>query len=181
MDKLKLIDKLREKTNISYEEAKAALENNNWDILDAILYLEEAGKVEKPSVNIFYTNETRNSSEIQTITQGNEYNYKNSNGFQGVFDAICKFIDTCNNIFLQIKKDNQIVLRIPLTVAAILIIFMFWIVIPTALISLFMDIEFYIHSNNVNINMIEVNKVLSKASEYARNIKEKIIRVIKHD
>ena len=96
-----------------------------------------------------------------------------------VFDAICKFIDTCNNIFLQIKKDNQIVLRIPLTVAAILIIFMFWIVIPTALISLFMDIEFYIHSNNVNINMIEVNKVLSKASEYARNIKEKIIRVIK--
>ena len=43
-----------------------------------------------------------------------------------------------------------------------------------------MDIV-YIHSNNVNINMIEVNKVLSKASEYARNIKEKIIRVIKHD
>ena len=54
MDKLKLIDKLREKTNISYEEAKAALENNNWDILDAILYLEESGKVEKPSVNILY-------------------------------------------------------------------------------------------------------------------------------
>ena len=50
---------------------------------------------------------------------------------------------------------------------------MFWIVIPTVFISLFMDIEFYIHSNNVNINMIEVNKVLSKASEYARNIKEK--------
>ncbi|MGM9974626.1 MAG: ubiquitin, partial [Clostridiaceae bacterium] len=40
MDKINLVDKLRTKANISYEEAKVALENNNWDILDAMVYLE---------------------------------------------------------------------------------------------------------------------------------------------
>ena len=100
MEKIKLIDKLREKANISYEEAKTVLENNNWDILDALLYLEESGMVEKPSVSIFYTNESRYSGEIQVIRKNEENKYKTDNGFQGVFEAICKFIDTCNNIFL---------------------------------------------------------------------------------
>ena len=30
MEKLELVDKLKDKTNISYEEAKMALENSNW-------------------------------------------------------------------------------------------------------------------------------------------------------
>ena len=61
MDKLKLVDRLREKANISYEEAKIALENSNWDILEAMLYLEKHGKVNSPSVSIFYSNEYRES------------------------------------------------------------------------------------------------------------------------
>ena len=45
VDKLKLVEKLREKTGITYEDAKRVLEINNWDILDAILDLEKQGKV----------------------------------------------------------------------------------------------------------------------------------------
>ena len=56
MDKLKLVDRLREKANISYEEAKIALENSNWDILEAMLYLEDIGMIKKPAVSVFYSN-----------------------------------------------------------------------------------------------------------------------------
>ena len=45
MEDIKLIEKLRDKANISYEEAKEVLEKNNWDILDAIIYLEKKGKI----------------------------------------------------------------------------------------------------------------------------------------
>lgn len=45
MEDHKLIDKLKNETNISYEEAKIAIEKSNWDILDAFVYLEENGKV----------------------------------------------------------------------------------------------------------------------------------------
>ena len=57
VDKLKMVERLISKTNISYEEAKEALENNNWDILDATIYLENCGRVNKPKIDIFYTNE----------------------------------------------------------------------------------------------------------------------------
>lgn len=61
MEKLKLVDKLKNKANISYEEAKDALEKSNWDMLEAMLYLEAHGKVQKPSLSIFYTNESKES------------------------------------------------------------------------------------------------------------------------
>ena len=38
MTNLEMVETLREKANVSYEEAKAALEASNWDLLDAILH-----------------------------------------------------------------------------------------------------------------------------------------------
>ena len=72
MDKLNLVEKLREKTGITYEDAKRVLEINNWDILEAILDLEKQGKVKKPSVSIFYTNEYNESYE----EEGTEFNFE---------------------------------------------------------------------------------------------------------
>ena len=51
MDRLNLVEKLRTKTGITYEDAKMVLEINNWDILDAILDLERQGKIKGPSVS----------------------------------------------------------------------------------------------------------------------------------
>ena len=34
MDNFEKVEKLREHANVTYEEAKEALENSNWDILD---------------------------------------------------------------------------------------------------------------------------------------------------
>lgn len=45
MDHYEMVEKLRQKANVSYEEAKAALESTNWDILDALVLLENEGKV----------------------------------------------------------------------------------------------------------------------------------------
>lgn len=179
MEKLKLVDKLREKTNISYEEAKIVLENNNWNILDALLYLEESGRVKKPSVSIFYTNEAKYSEVSKEIRNNEENKYKNNKSFQGVFESICKFIDTCNNIFIEIKKKDKVFLKIPLTVVAILSFFMFWIIIPLIVVGLFFDIEFYVYSNRVNAG--KVNKVLSEISENVKVIKEKFKKVGKND
>ena len=107
-----LVEKLREKTGITYEEAKCVLEINNWDILDSILYLEEQGKVKRPSVSIFYTNEYNENYEdedqqfnFQEVKKDN--NYKSNNNFEGIFEAICKVIDTCNNIFIEIMGKNN--------------------------------------------------------------------------
>jgi hypothetical protein len=51
---LEQVEKLREKANISYEEAKAALEKTNGDILEAIINLEKEQRIEAPQDGGFY-------------------------------------------------------------------------------------------------------------------------------
>ncbi len=43
MENIEKVEKLRERANVTYEEAKLALEENNWDILDAMVSLEKQG------------------------------------------------------------------------------------------------------------------------------------------
>ncbi|WP_026887361.1 hypothetical protein [Clostridium beijerinckii] len=183
MEDYKLVEKLKNEANISYEEAKSALEKSNWDILDAFVYLEDMGKVQKPSVNIFYTNEYKENHKNGVITnnkdQGNNYNNsKKDNRFEGVFVKVCKIIDICNNIFFEIKKENKIFLRIPVTVIIVLLIFAFWAVIPLYIVGLFFDFEFSISGNRAEIN--KINHVLKEISENIKKIKGKLKRGFKN-
>ena len=40
MEQLEKVEKLRQRANVSYEEAKEALEASDWDLLDAMVYLD---------------------------------------------------------------------------------------------------------------------------------------------
>lgn len=183
MENLKLVDKLKNKTNITYEEAKTVLEKSNWDILDAILYLEDQGKVPKPSASIFYTNEPKDSYKyievINNKDQKNNYdNRKNSNTFEGIFEVVCKVIDTCNNIFFEIKRENIGFLKIPSTVMILLLIFAFWIVIPLAIVGLFFDMEFSLSGNNVEIN--KINNIFKMISVNVKKLKSELKKGFKN-
>ncbi|MGC5814129.1 ubiquitin [Clostridium perfringens] len=176
MEKLKLVDKLKNKANISYEEAKDALEKSNWDMLEAMLYLEVHGKVEKPSLSIFYTNESKksyneNGEEVNLKEDTNENNFENKNGFEGVFEAICKAIDTCNNIFIEIIRNSRVILKIPFTVLIVLLFFAFWIVIPLMIIGLFFNMEFLVSSKKIYVD--KINKVFKETSKVVKDVKGK--------
>ena len=176
MEKLKLVDKLKNKANISYEEAKDALEKSNWDMLEAMLYLEAHGKVQKPSLSIFYTNESKESynedgEEVNLKKDTNENNFKNKNGFEGVFEAICKAIDTCNNIFIEIIRNSRVILKNPFTVLIVLLFFAFWIVIPLMIIGLFFNMEFLVSSKKIDVD--KINKVFKETSKVVKDVKGK--------
>jgi hypothetical protein len=176
MEKLKLVDKLKNKANISYEEAKDALEKSNWDMLEAMLYLEAHGKVQKPSISIFYTNESKesyneNGEEVNLKKDTNENNFENKNSFEGVFEAICKAIDTCNNIFIEIIRNSRVILKIPFTVLIVLLFFAFWIVIPLMIIGLFFNMEFLVSSKKIDVD--KINKVFKETSKVVKDVKGK--------
>ena len=176
MEKLKLVDKLKNKANISYEEAKDVLEKSNWDMLEAMLYLEAHGKVQKPSISIFYTNESKesyneNGEEVNLKKDTNENNFENKNSFEGVFEAICKAIDTCNNIFIEIIRNSRVILKIPFTVLIVLLFFAFWIVIPLMIIGLFFNMEFLVSSKKIDVD--KINKVFKETSKVVKDVKDK--------
>lgn len=55
MEQLEKVEKLRQRANVTYEEAKQALEACNWDLLDAMVYLEKQGKVKEPNQSTYST------------------------------------------------------------------------------------------------------------------------------
>ncbi|MCF0148758.1 MAG: ubiquitin [Clostridium sp.] len=183
MENPKLVEKLKDKANISYEEAKEALEANNWDMLDAMIYLEEKGKIKRPSISTFYTNESRDtySNDYNVVVYDKKeerWSSRRANGFEGIFEALCRIIDTCNNIFFEISKEGRMFLKIPITVLVLLLIFTFWIVIPLIIVGLFFDIEFSVSSKRVNTE--KVNKVFAEISLFVKKIKEEIKKGFNH-
>ncbi len=178
MENLKAVEKLKNKTNISYEEARIALEEANWDILDAMIYLEKKGEIKKPSVSIYFTNENkkiheenyRDSHEKAIVSYKGYKGYKKEGSSGGFFTLVCEAIDKCNNIFLEIKRDHLVMLKLPLTVMILLIIFAFWILIPLTIIALLFDIEFSLVGKNIDNS--KVNYVFKVISTHVKEIKE---------
>lgn len=179
MEKSKLVDKLMENTGISYEEAKEALEANGWDILEAMLYLEQRGRIKKPAQGIFYTNDYQEDyygDRQANITKVEEKrnSSRGKNDFNGFFEAACRVIDVCNNIFLAIKRNDRVFLKLPLTVLIVLLLFGFWIILPLMIIGLFFDIEYFATSKGIYEDKIEeANKVFRRSAEIVQDIKNK--------
>ena len=184
MEDLNLIEKLKHKAHVSYEDAKDALENSEWDILDAIIYLERQGKTKEPSTSVFYTSENSgdysdNYKLISIDKREEKYKSNNKNDFQGIFEAICKAIDTCNNIFLEISKEGKMFLKIPITVLIVLLIFTFGVVIPLFTFSLFFGIDFSVSGKTIHKD--KINKGLKEISLGIKKLKNEIKRRGKHD
>lgn len=182
MDKFKLVEKLKDKANVSYEEAKDALESSNWDILDAMLYLEEHGNVEKQSIREIYTNEYNKSySNEEDLNKDKEKKYSNNSkdniDFQGIFEFICRAIDTSNNIFLEIKRRGVVLLKFPLTVIILLLFFTFWVTIPIMITGLFFEVEFFLATKRVDEEKVDkINKVFAELSKGAKDILRKFTK-----
>jgi len=62
MERAEMIEKIVEKTGVSYEEAKETLERCGYDLLDAILILEREGKVQEKKT-AYYTSGTDGAAE----------------------------------------------------------------------------------------------------------------------
>ena len=68
------MDKLREKANISYDEAKKILEETNGDILEAIIKLEQQNRISSPAGGGYYNSRQK----VEEAPEQN--NTRNNNG-----------------------------------------------------------------------------------------------------
>jgi len=168
MDQFEKVEKLREKANVSYEEAKEALESNEWDMLDAMVYLEKLGKVNGPKTTSYTTNGEDNSD-----TQNSTSYSSNDTSFGeiiGNFFRWCgKVIKKGNENSFQIERSNEKPVCIPVTVFILFVLFIFWVTIPLLVIGLFFGFKYSFKGPDVDRK--PVNDFMDKASETAENIK----------
>ncbi|MBE5832258.1 MAG: UBA/TS-N domain protein [Butyrivibrio sp.] len=175
MENFEKVEKLREKTGVSYEDAKKVLEQNNYDMLDAIIELERQGKVAEPKSGTYTTGASQEMENVKKyeLAQSQYENDCKKNSFR---EGIRKMIDFIRMMFHKsleinfcINKDGQRIASVPMLVIILLLLGFFWITLPLLVIGLFFGITY--NFTGVDKVVLDVNDVCDKASQTAENIK----------
>lgn len=167
MEHLEMVEKLKEKTGVSYEDAKAALTACEWDMLDAIVYLEKLDKIKEPAAT--YSTKYEQTKHFEQATQAHSQKSTFSDVLNRFFSWCGAMIKKGNENFFTIEKEGRQIVTMPVTILVIIIVFAFWVVVPLLVVGLFLGFK-YSFSGPV-ANGIDLNNVMDKASEAAENIK----------
>lgn len=166
MTNFEMVETLREKANISYEEAKAALERSNWDLLDAMLLLEKEGKVNAGAGS--YT--TRPAEEKARKKSGRD------SGGQGAFQwlgrTFCKLLRIGNENYFVVSRAGRELFSLPVTVFVVLMLLGFWFLVAALVIGLFCGLRYAFRGPNLGRDSI--NNAINRAADMAENVREEL-------
>lgn len=118
MDRYEMAVKLSEKMNVGVEEAKAALEQTDWDLLEAAVLLEKTGRAA-----------SQKKAEEREMDKAQRANDSKGNVLETIGNAITNLVAKGNRNYLEVLKDGTVTTRFSLTVAAIFTLILPWLTV----------------------------------------------------
>ena len=166
MDEFDKVEKLRQRANVSYEEARDALRACNGDLLDAMVYLEKLGHVKAPEKSTVSTSseekehyENVPEAVVRSQNTASDPSFGQQLGIL-IKTALRKSIDN----FIVVSHKGEEKFRLPILVAIILL-FMFNVITLTAVIvSLFFDVNYRFEGKD---DLSKMNNVINQAGTRA--------------
>lgn len=157
MEQVEMIEKLREKADVTYDEAKVILEGTNWNLLDALVALEKEGKL-KEAQHMSYTTKQENTNNYYDTTPP---------AGETVGEVFKKVINWCGKMILK-GMDNKFLIQskrgrhfeIPVTLLVIFMIPAFWLIIAGLIIAFFTGCKFRFTGPDLGTD--KVNNVMDK-------------------
>lgn len=165
--------KLSQRTGVSLEDAKAALNACEFDMLDAVVYLEKLGKTSAP-YSSSYTTTMNVAADAGTEYDDNEIKVKKvtfGDLLAKFFKWVGKVIKIGNENFLDVTRNGEEIIKMPITVCVLLLLLAFWVCIPLLIVGLFFSFR-YSFSGPVFKTDDVFNKAMNKASDVTDNIKK---------
>jgi len=177
MTELEKVEKLREKANVTFAEAKQALDNSSGDILDALIYLENQGKVTVPAGGGFFSGaDSTVQTELPSSPAGSGDKSDGGSGEEFAdlmkkFGAFClKMFNKGINNHLEATKGDQHLFSCPVLIVILLTIFFFWVTIPLFIISLFCDFRY--RFTGADLGKESVNSAMDSAHNVVDDVKK---------
>lgn len=177
---LEQVEKLRAYANVTYDEAKTALENADGDILQALIDLERQGKVAPPEGGGTYT-----SAPLETQIEPQQQEKSNKKSDQstgssressGFRKSMNKFFHWCGEVIhrgninsLIVERNGEQVMKLPVTVLIILLICVFWVFVPLMIVGLFFNFRYSFHGPDLGSD--KVNSAMDSVAQAAEDIK----------
>jgi hypothetical protein len=177
MISIEQVERLREKTGVSYQDAREALEKTEGDMLDAVILLEREGKLHAPEGG----GRARVEPEPKTYEEPAPKAKKPDGRTFG--EMIDKFIAFCGrvihagsvNSFVVTKRGSK-ALEVPVLLLALFLIIPFTsiFVIAALIIGLFCDYRYSFRGPNLgrqNVNDA-MGTVADKVGEIKKSVKD---------
>lgn len=170
MDRLEMVEFLREKTGCSYAEAKAALGENGDDLLEALCWLETHGKTQLTGAAC--STEDREPPKVEPEPEKPKEDGAFVRGCKDLWQGIVDLFRWANRNELVMKnRKGKKELGVPLTIVALCLVLAFWLVLTLVVVGLFCGMRF---SFEGPMATEDLNDAMGKATDFAEGIKDEV-------
>lgn len=191
---LEMVERLKEKADVSYALAKEALEYSGGNLLDALIYLEEKGAIprtegayfssrgaaappapaEEPAqVLVPVREKTKKEKKARKQGAGAEKKKKSGGSFLSTLRRW--LIDN----ELEVWRKDQPITGLPVLILALLLCFAFWFTIPALVLGLFAGFRY--RFSGPDLEREELNSVMGSVADTAADLGHKVMEELKHD
>ena len=168
MEMLEKVERLRERADVTYEEAKAALEEAGGDLLDAMVLLERRGKVRGPAQSS-YSTEYEEQKDYIRVRDKVEQQKKSAPSFTHTVGRLVKtFFSFIRHTVFIVTKEDSIIFTMPSWVLVLLLFFFWEAIVPVMVIALFFKVNYSFDGAQ---NVKRANDILGKAGEFAQDVR----------
>ena len=169
MENIEKVDRLRERADVSYEEAKAALEAANWDLLDAMVALEKAGKTAGPAKTNFSTSYEQQENYVKVQEKVEKQRKESAHVGRSLRDTIRNFFRVCvDNSFCVTRHDEEI-FRLPIIVLVIAVLAAWKWTLLIMVVALFFGCRYHFEGRD---QLDKANQFMDSAGKMAESMKE---------
>lgn len=181
---LEQVERLREKADVSYGQAKAALEYSGGNLLDALIYLEEQGVIPRPE-DAYYSTKGETPPpppqelpvlpvEVQGKKQRKQKKGPGQSRERGRLLQWLRRILLDNE--LEIWRKGQPITAVPMLILLIFVIFLYWIAIPLLILGLFLGFRYQIAGPDLENDTINgmMDSAASTAADVGRQVMDEL-------
>ncbi len=184
---LEMVERLKGKANVSYKQAKEALEYSGGNLLDALIYLEEKESIPRDA-GAYYSTRSETPpppppSEplpaplpAKTKKQKAPRAPRSGGGVRRFFTALRRWLVDNE---LEIWRKGQPITALPVLILALLLCCAPWVTIPILVLGLFMGFRY--RFSGPDLDRDEINNVMGSVADTAADLGHKVMDELKHD
>ncbi len=168
MERYEMAELLSKKAGVSLEEARQALAENEWDLLDAMVALERRGRAAVETVTVDTAGENAYTEPQQVKNTVKKESFF-TNGFAEIWHYIRRLWRLSLDTNFTVTRRNEQLFGVPVLVLLILLLCCFWVVLPLLVIGLFVGCKYrFVGKKGAEA----ANRAMEKLDDVVENIKD---------
>ena len=179
------VEKVRRYAQVTFEEARTALEQAGGSPLDAVILLEKQGRVPPPRGGAGAGStklgtpppEEENTGSGQAVPARRPRPKRRRYTSREVGDAVKSFLRNCTKISVDIWRGEDLLVGIPLIVCVLLFIVAPYVMVPLAVLGLILRCRY--HFSGWDWNTAAINQAMDQVTETVADWTEQFKREMK--